>query len=281
LPIGPTTSVVRSSPITSATRSMAACLETGGLLTGATAAAAHGLWSPSRPIEVVVERASGRYRQDLVIDRQPVFVHTTRSLPAEDRHLLDGIPITSVARTLLAMASKVPEGLSQDRLVALVSAAIDVDLASTAWLWWMLERRRRSGRRGVSALAAALAEVCALGATESWLERHFLTLVSDAWLPTPTVQHVVRRSGRFVARVDFLFEPFPVVTEVLGYGFHRTREQLDADTRRVNDLQLAGYQVLQFTFTHLVRSPSRSMTTLRSLLVAHGLHLPRSDKLAG
>ncbi|MEZ5178337.1 MAG: hypothetical protein R2746_08630 [Acidimicrobiales bacterium] len=41
-------------------------------------------------------------------------------------------------------------------------------------------------------------------------------------LPLPVTQQVVRRNGRFAARVDFLYEPERIVLEALGYGYHRT-----------------------------------------------------------
>ncbi|MCB0972277.1 MAG: DUF559 domain-containing protein [Acidimicrobiales bacterium] len=112
----------------------------------------------------------------------------------------------------------------------------------------------------------ALAVIEGLAPTESWLERRFLDLVRDHGLPAPATQRVIRRSRRFVGRVDFVWEDEKVVAEVLGYQFHRTRAQLDADTRRANQLQLLGYAALQFTFDAVVRSPMQVASQVDALL---------------
>ena len=103
----------------------------------------------------------------------------------------------------------------------------------------------------------ALAVVDGLAPTESWLERRALAVLADGGLPLPATQRIVRRSGRFVARVDFLYELQRLVVEVLGYRFHRTRQQMEADARRANELQLLGFGVLQFTYDTVVRDPQR------------------------
>ena len=104
-------------------------------------------------------------------------------------------------------------------------------------------------------LEEVLASIERLAPTESWLERAVLEILRGAALPLPDTQRVIRRSGRFVARVDFVYEGPMVVIEALGYRFHRTKAQLDADVRRANQLQLLGYDVLQFTHDTIVRDP--------------------------
>ncbi len=71
-------------------------------------------------------------------------------------------------------------------------------------------------------------------------------------LPMPKTQRVVRRSGRFAARVDFEFDARPVVVEALGYAFHRSRQDLDRDTARAAEIQLTGRSVYQFTTDQIV-----------------------------
>ncbi len=198
-----------------------------------------------------------------------IRVHTSTNLLSEDILLIDGIPTTSVARTLMSLGALVPEELSSTRLFELVSTALERRLATERWLWWTLARRRCRGRNGVMAFEEALAHRAHLGPTESWLEREILRILAAEGLPLPRVQRVVRRRGRFAARVDFAYDD-GLVIEALGYAFHRSRADLERDTRRANELQLLGQRVLQFTFDQVTRDPRSVCRTVRSALAAPG-----------
>ena len=61
--------------------------------------------------------------------------------------------------------------------------------------------------------------------------------------------------GRTV-RVDCRFVDVPLVVELLGYRWHRTKAQMERDAQRTNALQLAGFAVLQFTYERIALYPS-------------------------
>src|SRR5690606_30991491 len=124
---------------------------------------------------------------------------------------------------------------------------------SERWVLWLLERRRVQGRDGTIAFEEAIATRVQLGPTESWLERETLRIIDEAGLPLPRVQRRVERRGRFVGRVDFRYDDAPIVIESLGYASHRSRADMERDTRRVNALTLAGNTVLQFGYDQIVR----------------------------
>jgi very-short-patch-repair endonuclease len=192
-------------------------------------------------------------------------VHSSTDLPLTDITEVRGIPVTSVARTLLGLGALVPAEIDQDRLSELLALACERGAASERWLFWLLERRRIQGRAGVIAFEEALATRVQLGPTESWLERETLRIISEAGLPRPRVQQRVERRGRFVGRVDLRFDD-PVVVEVLGYATHRTRADLERDTRRANALTLAGNTVLQFGYDQVVREPSSVVADIGAAL---------------
>lgn len=264
VPAGRRTFRLASEPPTWKGRVAAATLDTGGVASHRTAAALHGIRAPEEPIEVTVSRRGGR-RSGTTDATGRVLIHSSTSLPVDDVVVVGGVPATSVARTILGLAAVLPPAHPSD-LQATVQRAVDRDLASLPWLWWLLEQRRCRGRDGVRAMEEALGELDGLDPTESWLERRALTVLDEAGLPLPVVQRAIRRSGRFVARVDFLYEVQRLVIEVLGYRFHRTREQLEADTRRANELQLLGYGVLQFTYDTVVRHPTRMVDVVTRAL---------------
>jgi very-short-patch-repair endonuclease len=56
-------------------------------------------------------------------------------------------------------------------------------------------------------------------------------------------------------RADVLFKAARLIVEVDGWEFHRTREAFEADRWRRNELELAGYLVLNVTWRHIVEQP--------------------------
>lgn len=235
---------------------LAACLDVSGVASHHTAAWLHGLASRPTRVDITVLKGRSSHLGPVFARSWPVRLHTSTNLPAEDVLSVAGLPLTSVARTMLGLAALVPHEVSPARLVELISLAIERDLAALPWLWWLLEHRRCRGRNGVVALEVALGECSRLGPTESWLERELLRVLELAGLPLPSTQRVVRRDGHFVARVDFIYDGTPIVLEALGHRFHRTPAQLDADARRANELQLLGFDVYQFTARQIVERPA-------------------------
>ncbi|NLV55320.1 MAG: DUF559 domain-containing protein [Acidimicrobiales bacterium] len=218
------------------------------------------------PSLIDVSVAKGRPMQVPTDGDRVLRIHSSTNLPPDDLVVVDGIEVTNLARTLLGVAALVPHEVTPDALLDMVAVAVEQGLASMAWLEWMLERRRCRGRNGVAALEAALGAYATIGPTESFLERRFLELIAAAGLPRPLLQRrIERRHGR-AARVDFLYEDQRVVVETLGYAFHRTPDQITADTMRANELQVQGFTVLQFTARTLDREPDDAMAVLAAAL---------------
>jgi very-short-patch-repair endonuclease len=246
-----------SSPASADGQLLAACLDLDAVCSHWTAAALYRLVAFRALIDLTVPRLRSVWVPHEV--EPDVRVHTSTDLPMGDITHVRGIPVTSVARTLMALGALVPRELEQDELAAMLAQACEEGLASERWLFWLLERRRGRGRIGTIAFEEALATRTRLGPTESWLERETLRVIAEAGLPLPRVQQRVERKARFVGRVDFRYDRWPVVIESLGYARHRSRSDLERDTRRVNALQLAGLTVLQFSYDQVVRDP-RSIT---------------------
>jgi hypothetical protein len=258
-PIGLHTFRLGGSARTLHQRAMAGVLDTGGALSRRSAGWANGLGRFGLGVRPEVMVVGGRvsYRGELAV------VHTTSHLPADDLVVVDGIPTLSVARTLLSLAAIVDE-IGEDALHDLVDDAVRRGLASDRWLWWRLESLRRRGRDGIVALEAVLVDRAGGQATESWLERTYLEILTEHGVPLPGCQRRIARQGAFVARVDFAYDDAPLVVEVLGFTHHSSKAQLAADARRRNRLQLAGKVVLEFVYDDLVRRPQRVAETTSS-----------------
>lgn len=260
-PLGARTLRVAGVPDTLDSRIMAACLDSGGVGWLRTSWWMLGLKGavPPSTVEVLVASRRGATRSDLAV------VHRTTSLPPDDVTSVRGVPVASVARTVLGLCSCIPTEMSLARLDDIVEDAICRDLASMRWLWWFLEERRCRGRRGVAAMEHLLSERARMGPTESWLERETLLVLDAAGLPKPELQQVIRADGAFVSRVDLAYPAERVVIEVEGKT-HLTTERHGRDAEQRNLLQMAGWVVLTFTYDDVVRRPDWVASMVRKAL---------------
>jgi very-short-patch-repair endonuclease len=209
-------------------------------------------------------RPAGGRRIDVTVpghgrhSRPRIAVHVARELPDRDRAMRAGIPVTSVARTLLDLAGVVPE----TQLARVFEEAERLELVDLRAVEDVCLRGR--GRRGVGTLPRVLAEQNGLlPMTRSELERHFLAICREHGLPTPRVNCPV--SG---FEVDALWPRERLIVELDGYAFHRTRGAFERDRARDTALQLAGYRVLRFTHRRLQREPAEVAAALRALLAS-------------
>jgi hypothetical protein len=198
------------------------------------------------------------------VDRPPrdgLRPHRASSLTAADRAIREGIPLTSLPRTLLDLATI----LRPDRLERAIEEAERLEVFD---LWAVEELLSRSrGRRGVARLRSALSAYREPAFTRSELERRFLELVKGAGLPRPSANAWVERH-----EVDVLWRRERLVVELDGYEFHRTRAAHERDRRRDEDLALAGYHVIRLTWKRLQR-PSELARRLRRHLRRRQLEL--------
>jgi predicted transcriptional regulator of viral defense system len=183
---------------------------------------AAALWrlAASRGSRVEVTAASrGRVR------RAGIELHQVRQFHPEDRSEREGIPVTSVARTLLDFA----EVVDPRRLERAFEEADRLQLLNLR----EIERTcgRNPGRRGLKPLRALLSEAQPVLETRSELERRFLSFCRDAQLPPPAVNVIV--AGY---EVDALWVDRRLVVELDGYAFHRTAEEPAAVVETVRRL---------------------------------------------
>lgn len=267
IPVGARTYRLATAPETTRSIVMAACLDRDGVVSHRTGLWLHGHAPEPHRLDITVRR--GGSTVSAISDHPRIRIHTSTNLPDDDIVVIDGIPTTSLARSLLGTAALVPHEVTHATLIDDVARAIESGAATMPWLRWILDQRRCRGRAGVLAFEAALDARDRVGPTESWLERHYIDLSDADGLPRPSLQRVVTRTSGRPARVDFMYEGSRLVVEVLGYAHHRTPEQLADDTMRANELQLEGYRVLQLTSRHLAECPDVAMA-----LVARALALP-------
>jgi very-short-patch-repair endonuclease len=187
-----------------------------------------------------------------------IAVHRTRVLDPEDVTTIDGIPVTSVARSLVDLACIVP----RDHLAKVVKEAERRRVFDLRAVERALARTR--GRRGPGhrALREAIEEHAALGlsASDSALEDAFLRLLKRNGLSSPRVNAIVEGF-----RVDAHWPDHRLVVELDGWAHHRDRHAFARDRERDAALTAAGYRVVRFTHAQVLRGPDPVVETLRRL----------------
>jgi very-short-patch-repair endonuclease len=233
---------------------MAAVLAAGkGALLSHTAAAA--AWDLRRTSSGLIEvTACSRSRRRL----GGVVVHQTRSFHADEVARVDGIPATSVARTLLDSAAVLP--LRQ--VARMLEQAERLRLFDLRAIDELLGRSR--GRHGVKLLRVAIAAVEGEPprVNSDW-ERAFLDFCEDHGLPKPQLNAIVEGY-----EVDALWKDQKLIVELDSYSFHRHRTAFEDDRRKDGTLQLAGYIVLRITWRRFETEPEELARLLRPRVAA-------------
>jgi Protein of unknown function (DUF559) len=187
--------------------------------------------------------------------QRTVRLHRTRSLDARDTTTHEGIPITTVARTLLDLAAttrpeRLEKALAQAEHLRLYDHRAVTDAIA-----------RANGHRGTAALAQATAR------EPKWarnnLEAHFLRLARGAGLPEPLVNHALDAPDYGYCEVDFFWPKQKLVVETDGWETHGTRASFERDRARDAALTAAGLRVVRFSW----RAPDVTIVRrLRDLL---------------
>jgi very-short-patch-repair endonuclease len=226
---------------------------------GVTAARLHGLRAlpapvPDEPIHLFVRGSVAR-----TATRGIVLCSGT--LPDAETWRRDGMPVTSVIRTLtdLVLAWERP-----DAIALLDAAAHDRRFRD------LLEvGARLFGRHGAPVRARWLAEVDA--GAESPLESRLRLVLGDRGLrPSETQFAVVDEAGRLVARADFAYPEQRLLVEADGVAFHGDHagdpRPLHHDRERQNVLARLGWRVLRFTWSDVLTRPDDVAATVRHAL---------------
>jgi hypothetical protein len=190
-----------------------------------------------------------------------VVVHTSDVLPDIDIVEVDGLRVTSAARTIVDLAG---QHITTTRVEAAIDSAIRLGLTDVEELMRRLHALRGKGRRGVERLEKMLIT----SGGHSILEREFLKIVENWDLPKPETQVVHELDGEFVARVDFLFRDHNIVVEVSGARGHSTAADRAKDARRRNQLQELGRVVLEFTYSDVIDHAYYVVKTMRNAFMS-------------
>jgi very-short-patch-repair endonuclease len=218
-----------------------------------TAAALRRLPLPAQPASVHVTVVGRNARS-----RRGIAVHRVGSLEADERQILDGIPTTTPARTVLDLAA----ALDRDDLEHLLAEAQGRNRSTLDQLDTLIDRYPR--RRGTRRLRSLL-EQGDPARTRACSERRLLALIRRAGLPAPETNTILHGH-----EVDFLWRRERVVVEVDGHAWHASRPARERDALRDQELVMRGYLVLRVTWFQITRRPEALVARLAAVLAQRG-----------
>jgi very-short-patch-repair endonuclease len=226
------------SPRTFRQRCMAAALDAGaGAAISHESAAAIWRLPGFGAGPIAVTRAVGRsaHPSDLAT------LHRTCSLPDAHVRRMEGIPVTSPARTIFDLAGVLHPGRTERAL----DNALGRRLTTVASLHRVTTDLSARGRPGSAVMRRLLAERDASWVPpESNLERRFESILRAAGVAVPPRQRDVGGAD-WIGRADYLDPDRKVVVEIDSDLHHSTPLDAVADGDRDAALLEAGYKVLR------------------------------------
>jgi Transcriptional regulator, AbiEi antitoxin/Protein of unknown function (DUF559) len=237
-------------------RWMAAVLACGprAVLSHRSAAALHGIRRDSRTkADVTLPSPSAR-------PRATIDIHASLTLEPADITTVDGIPCTTVARTLVDLGD-VESHRAVEQAVNRAEARRMFDGRAVH------EALARAGpRRGAGVLRSVLDGYKEPTLTEEGGEEAFLALCRSASLPSPAVNAWIVLDDGVAYKADFLWRPERLIAETDGRDVHTTRKAFEHDRLRDRRLTLAGFTVVRFTWRQIVHERRRVAGDLQGLL---------------
>jgi very-short-patch-repair endonuclease len=210
-------------------------------------------------------RPNSRSRVDVTVahrSRSSEQIHRHISdVPEDERAVEEGIPATSVHRTIFDLAATE----AVDATVAMLREAEYLNRWDRLSLPDLLERYpgRRGSRRVRSALERLDEEPS--GRKRSKLEERFVPFLRRYNLPLPRFNDRVTLNGRSY-EVDCHWPGTRQMVELDGWQGHRTRSAFREDRARDRVLGVAGYSVIRLTWNQLDDEPAEIAADLRKLL---------------
>jgi hypothetical protein len=223
----------------------------GAVLSHRSAAALWGIATFSGAIEITSPRntrSRGSIRRHCAL------------FPPDEVTVLDGIPVTSVHRTVFDYA-----GVSSvDRLEAAIRQAEYRRLRDRLSLPALLARY--PGARGNVNLRLCLERLGRTsGFTRSDLEDLFLSFLDRFGLPRPHLNARLQVRGQWL-EVDCLWRKERLAVELDSRVAHETRAAFETDRERDRGLQSDGWRAVRITWRQLQDEPDRIAHDLRTLL---------------
>lgn len=222
----------------------------GALLSYYSAGWLWGLWAGS-PAPFEVTAVVARHHRP----PKGVVRHRARNLVGDDRAMVDGIPVTSAARTLLDLAWR----LRSDQIARVLARAEDLKLLDLDAIHDVIERNR--GHHGARRLGFALATYERPIWTRSEFERRFVDALLAAGLPRPATGW-----NEVGYEIDVYWPDLRFGIELDSFATHGNRQAFETDRERDLDFALARIETIRITERRFHRDPAAVVAGVETLL---------------
>lgn len=233
-------------PWTYEARVMALLLSLGpdAVASHACAARLLGLGFVTAPPEATVPRARK-------LTREGFRVHRSTDLDRCAIRVVDGIPVTEPARTLLDLGRY----LGPNALARAVEQGRRLDLVTWADLILCLSTHARQGRHGVRRLRQVIASGAAIDeVTDTDSELMALSVIRERGLPEPVLHHRVYEGDTLLAELDLAYAHLLAAIEIDG-SVHLDPAVRRKDDARDHELRRRGWMVRRVWWEIPVRQP--------------------------
>jgi very-short-patch-repair endonuclease len=182
-------------------------------------------------------------------------------VPADERTIEEGIPVTTVPRTILELAATE----SADVVENLLREAEFLRLSDRLSLPDLIERY--PGKRGIRKVHLALERLReeTEGRKRSPLEERFAPFLRKHHLPLPRFNDWILLGDKRY-QVDCHWPELRQIVELDGWEGHSTRTAFREDRARDRRLLAAGYRVAHITWNQLDDEPAEVAADLHALL---------------
>jgi very-short-patch-repair endonuclease len=191
----------------------------------------------------------------------PAIRRHLSSIPDDERGAKEGIPVTSVPRTIFDLAASE----DVDAVISMLREAEFHQLWDRLSLWDLLDRY--PGKRGSRKVHAALKRLREEppGRKRSQLEHRFAPFLRRHRLPLPRFNDWILLGAKRY-RVDCHWPGTGQIVELDGWEGHGTRSAFREDRARDRALRVAGYSVTRLTWNQLEDEPDAIASDLRVFL---------------
>jgi len=186
-------------------------------------------------------------------------------MQADERTVVEGVPVTTVPRTVLDYAAT-----ASRREVERALNEVEVrQLRDRLSIRDLLQRYPR--RRGAATVRTLLDQGAETrGVTKRELEERFALFVDRHGLPPPRRNADLAVRGRFF-NVDCLWSDAGLVVELDGRAVHETRKAFERDRGRDRLMLVEGWRVMRVTWAQLRDEEEALATDIRAALAGSSL----------
>ena len=181
--------------------------------------------------------------------------HRARNLVEADRAMAEGIPLTSVARTLLDLASK----LRGDQFARVLARAEDLGLLDLGQIEGVIERSR--GHPGAKRLRYAISIYERPIYSRSEFERRFVGHLIASGLPRPATGW-----NELGYELDVYWPERRFGIELDAFETHGNRAAFESDHERDLSFALAGIETIRVSENQFREAPDEIVAKVAALL---------------